>query len=84
MDRIAGIAQLVEQLICNHQVPCSNHGAGTIGDVAQLGEQLPCTHQVAGSTPVISTISACSAVWLAHLLWEQGVVGSNPTTPTIL
>ena len=29
MDRDAGIAQLVEQLICNHQVPCSNHGAGT-------------------------------------------------------
>ena len=25
----AGIAQLVEQLICNHQVPCSIHGAGT-------------------------------------------------------
>ena len=27
--------------------------------------------------------SVCSAVWLAHLLWEQRVVGSNPTTPTI-
>ena len=25
----AGIAQLVEQLICNHQVPSSNLGAGT-------------------------------------------------------
>ena len=57
MDREAGIAQVVEQLICNHQAPCSNHGAGTInGGVAQLGEQLPCTHQVAGSTPVTSTI----------------------------
>jgi hypothetical protein len=28
------------------------------------------------------TISGCSAVRLAHLLWEQGVVGSNPATPT--
>ena len=28
-------------------------------------------------------ISGCSAVRLAHLLWEQGVVGSNPATPTI-
>ena len=27
-------------------------------------------------------ISGCSAVRLAHLLWEQGVVGSNPATPT--
>ena len=27
--------------------------------------------------------SGCSAVRLAHLLWEQGVVGANPATPTI-
>ena len=26
--------------------------------------------------------SGCSAVRLAHLLWEQGVAGSNPATPT--
>lgn len=26
--------------------------------------------------------SGCSAVRLAHLLWEQGVPGSNPGTPT--
>ena len=23
-----------------------------------------------------------SAIWLAHLLWEQGVEGSNPFAPT--
>lgn len=22
--------------------------------------------------------------WLAHMLWEHGVVGSSPTSPTIL
>jgi hypothetical protein len=27
--------------------------------------------------------SGYSAVRLAHLVWDQGVVGSNPTTPTI-
>ena len=26
--------------------------------------------------------TGCSAVRLAHLLWEQGVPGSNPGTPT--
>ena len=26
----------------------------------------------------------CSAVRLAHLLWEQGVEGSNPFTPTLV
>ncbi len=28
------------------------------------------------------SFSGCSAVRLAHLLWEQGVAGSNPATPT--
>ena len=28
--------------------------------------------------------SGCSAVRLAHLLWEQGVEGSNPFTPTLV
>ena len=28
-------------------------------------------------------IAGCSAVRLAHLLWEQGVPGSNPGIPTI-
>ena len=26
--------------------------------------------------------SECSAVWLAHLIWDQGVVSSNLTIPT--
>ena len=31
---------------------------------------------------ILHTISGRSAVRLAHLLWEQGVEGSNPFTPT--
>ena len=29
-------------------------------------------------------VAGCSAVWLAHLVWDQGVGGSNPLTPTFL
>ncbi len=40
---------------------------------------------VSGSSPLITTNhSECSAVWLAHLVWDQGVLGSNPSTPTNL
>jgi putative endonuclease len=28
--------------------------------------------------------SGCGAVWLARVLWEHEVAGSNPATPTIL
>ncbi len=27
-------------------------------------------------------LSGYSAAWLAHLVWDQGVAGSNPATPT--
>ncbi len=30
-----------------------------------------------------SAFAGCSAVRLAHLLWEQGVAGSNPVSPTL-
>ncbi len=29
-------------------------------------------------------LSGYSAVWLAHLLWEQRVAGSSPATPTTI
>ena len=41
-------------------------------------ERLVYTQDVVGSIPTVPTKSECSAVWLAHLLWEQGAAGSNP------
>ena len=29
-------------------------------------------------------ISGCSAVGLAHMIWDHGVGGSSPSTPTII
>ena len=31
----------------------------------------------------LDATAGCSAARLAHLLWEQGVGGSNPLTPTV-
>ena len=28
-----------------------------------------------------SNTSGCGSVWLEHLVWDQGVAGSNPVTP---
>ncbi len=29
-------------------------------------------------------LAGCSVVWLARLIWDQEVAGSNPVTPTFL
>ena len=30
------------------------------------------------------SFAGCGAVWLARLIWDQEVAGSNPVTPTFL
>ena len=53
--------------------------------IAQLVEPRIVIPVVVGSSPIIHPIffsSGRSAVWLAHLIWDQGVVSSNPTAPT--
>ena len=63
------------------------------GWVAETSSLLNCRTRkgTEGSNPSLSAakfaglferISGCSAVRLAYLLWEQGVPGSNPGTPT--
>ena len=61
-----------------------------MADCARL--ESVCTREgTGGSNPPLSATllfkavrlsSGCSAVRLAHLVWDQGVPGSNPGTPT--
>ena len=30
----------------------------------------------------IVKVSGCGSVWLEYLVWDQGVAGSNPVTPS--
>ena len=39
-------------------------------------------YKVACGTDRGKDAPGCSAVWLAHVLWEHGAGGSNPFTPT--
>ena len=70
-------------LLHTELVGSSNLSITTNADLAHQVEQLICNHQVVGSSPAIGT--RIFGVWrslVAHLLWEQGVQGSNPCTPT--
>ena len=54
-----------------------------LAGVAQSVEQLTCNEKVEGSIPFSGTSNF--GVWrslVAHLVWDQGVQGSNPCTPT--
>ena len=44
--------------------------------------RIPLPRQRKRKFSFFTSVSGCSAVRLAHQLWELGVVGSNPATPT--
>ena len=72
--QLSSIAQLVEQVAVNHLVASSSLARGaknTKPDLLRIGLFF-LFHE-----------SGRSAAWLARLPWEQEVVGSNPTAPTI-
>lgn len=51
--------------------------------LAPTGERLFCNQEVLGSSPRCSTNTVSSA-WLEHLVYTQGVRGSNPLPCTSL
>ena len=57
---------------------------GTKGSLAQLVRASRLHRECRRFEPVTThqVYSECGAVWLAHLVWDQGVLGSNPRTPT--
>ena len=44
-------------------------------------ERRPVKSDVLGSIPRCYVLSGCGAARLAHLVWDQRAVGSNPTFP---
>ena len=54
------------------------------GDCSSVGRAIDCGSigRRFESDQSPAKFSGCSVVRLAHLLWEQGVAGSNPATPT--
>ena len=50
---IAGLAQLVEHLICNQRVACSSHVAGILCERSSVVEHHLAKVGVAGSNPVV-------------------------------
>ena len=39
--------------------------------------------KVSGCRDINKNIPGCSVAWLARLIWDQEVAGSNPVTPTL-
>ena len=53
LEKLAGLAQLVEHLICNQRVVCSSHVAGIKCERSSVVEHHLAKVGVAGSNPVV-------------------------------
>ena len=60
LEKLAGLAQLVEHLICNQRVACSSHVAGIKCGSSSVVEHHLAKVGVAGSNPVFR--SKCAGV----------------------
>ena len=78
------VAQLVEQQTLNLKVVGSIPTGSTNGVGSLIGKALDCGSSKCEFDSHLTPNTRCSVVRLTHLLWEQGIVGSNPTISTII
>ena len=87
IEKLAGLAQLVEHLICNQRVACSSHVAGIKRERSSVVEHHLAKVGVAGSNPVVRLRSRGGGTGrrtgLKILRDLYSRTGSTPVTGTI-
>ena len=77
------LAHLVEQPPCKRQVVSSNPTGGTnLSRGTSVVDYRAHNPEDGGSNPSPATSFGVWRSPVAHLVWDQGVQGSNPCTPT--
>ena len=71
LEKLAGLAQLVEHLICNQRVACSSHVAGIKCERSSVVEHHLAKVGVAGSNPVFRLLLRLSCAGVVELADTQ-------------
>ena len=79
LEKLAGLAQLVEHLICNQRVACSSHVAGIKCERSSVVEHHLAKVGVAGSNPVFRSIIHSAGV--AELADAQDLKSCGERSP---